>query len=395
VIAIKPAASPAELHKQDRADNRLQLLAKFQHEVVAHAMTFPTVKYVSYSTCSVHEEENEGVVNSVLQACPHFELVPAVTQWPHRGLPMSGYPPPQTFDLSYVVRTEPGRDHATGMFEALFKRKSGVGTVRVFRQGFELEDPMAFFSGVHCSYRCHHTLCPNTEGLVVDAAGFNSATSDGGVLLGVDGGVLPAAKKQKKKSKKKKSATATDASTSIPTPTPTLSVVLGSGGGSAADEKRRKKKEKAARQKANKAAAAASASATGAAPRTEAHGTDATADGQSDGYSDEEIESERKIGGGANVGSGKAAAAAASGAFSLDADSDSDDLETPDDTAEDPGAASASASESEEEFFEDDEEDLVESDDGDDAPHAGGLTHKQRKVQAKEEEEAKPECQTQ
>jgi hypothetical protein len=41
------------------------------------------------------------------------------------------------------------------------------GTVRVFRQQFTLEDAIgshAFRSGVHCSYRGHHKLCPNTEG---------------------------------------------------------------------------------------------------------------------------------------------------------------------------------------------------------------------------------------
>jgi hypothetical protein len=26
--------------------------------------------------------------------------------------------------------------------------------------------PLAFLSGVHCSYRCHHKSCPNTEGSV-------------------------------------------------------------------------------------------------------------------------------------------------------------------------------------------------------------------------------------
>ena len=161
VPIIKPAASPAELHAADRADNRLQLLAKFQHEVVTHAMEFPSVKFVSYSTCSVHHEENEGVVESVLAAHPEFELANSVEQWPHRGIAATATTTAGgsgskvcfafqngdcdrgdscnfshaagvgaegcSFNLEHVVRTEPNRDHATGMFVALFRRKGGAG----------------------------------------------------------------------------------------------------------------------------------------------------------------------------------------------------------------------------------------------------------------------------
>jgi hypothetical protein len=63
-----------------------------------------------------------------------------------------------------------------------------VGTVRVFRQKFTLEDaigshacslealtcvrPMAFLSEVHCSYRCHHELRRNTEGRLTPGTTF-------------------------------------------------------------------------------------------------------------------------------------------------------------------------------------------------------------------------------
>ena len=56
------------------------------------------------------------------------------------------------------------------------------GTVRVFRQNFALEDPMAFLSGVHCSYRYHHELCLNVEGTAAEQKQYADA---GGVAAEV------------------------------------------------------------------------------------------------------------------------------------------------------------------------------------------------------------------
>ena len=63
----------------------LQKLAQFQLACVKHAMAFPSVLRVSYSTCSVNEEENEEVVRRVLEACPDFDLIRALPLWPRRG----------------------------------------------------------------------------------------------------------------------------------------------------------------------------------------------------------------------------------------------------------------------------------------------------------------------
>lgn len=46
---------------------RLQALAGFQRRVLSHALRFPAVQRLAYSTCSVHREENEDVVHAVLQ----------------------------------------------------------------------------------------------------------------------------------------------------------------------------------------------------------------------------------------------------------------------------------------------------------------------------------------
>ena len=52
----------------DNASNlhsRLEKLSQFQTHILSHVLTFPKVEVVVYSTCSVHEEENERVVERV------------------------------------------------------------------------------------------------------------------------------------------------------------------------------------------------------------------------------------------------------------------------------------------------------------------------------------------
>ncbi|GAB7359868.1 hypothetical protein MBLNU230_g7396t1 [Neophaeotheca triangularis] len=47
---------------------RLIALADFQLRLLLHAMSFPHAKRIAYSTCSVHAEENEGVVVKALKS---------------------------------------------------------------------------------------------------------------------------------------------------------------------------------------------------------------------------------------------------------------------------------------------------------------------------------------
>ena len=51
---------------EDTKAERLASLAEFQTTAILHAMKFPRVERISYSTCSVHREENEDVVATVL-----------------------------------------------------------------------------------------------------------------------------------------------------------------------------------------------------------------------------------------------------------------------------------------------------------------------------------------
>ncbi|KAL2611496.1 hypothetical protein R1flu_023188 [Riccia fluitans] len=109
--------------KDDAEKQRVEQLAQFQERALLHALGFPAVERVVYSTCSIYQRENEGVVQAVLpQAFAHgFRLATALPNWPHRGLPV--------FDgAHHLVRTDSERDQMDGFFVALFVRKKGGAT---------------------------------------------------------------------------------------------------------------------------------------------------------------------------------------------------------------------------------------------------------------------------
>jgi len=77
----------------------LEKLASFQLMMIRHAMKFPSVKRIVYSTCSIHPAENEHVVSKALESSEaelvSFRLAPrseVLSGWPRRGIPkeMSG-----------------------------------------------------------------------------------------------------------------------------------------------------------------------------------------------------------------------------------------------------------------------------------------------------------------
>ena len=68
---ITAAQATNEGHKEDLTDpsnhRRLRSLSAFQLSLLRHAMRFPSADRIVYSTCSIHWEENEGVVRRALQ----------------------------------------------------------------------------------------------------------------------------------------------------------------------------------------------------------------------------------------------------------------------------------------------------------------------------------------
>ncbi|XP_040173844.1 zinc finger CCCH domain-containing protein 13-like isoform X1 [Anopheles arabiensis] len=100
---------------------RLFKLAGLQYKLVSHAMNaFPAVRRIVYSTCSLHEEENERVVQGVLRHNGHFRLLDARKElgkeWPNVGSP--DYP--DVGERCLYAKTVD--DLTIGMFVAVFER---------------------------------------------------------------------------------------------------------------------------------------------------------------------------------------------------------------------------------------------------------------------------------
>lgn len=57
---------------QEKIQARLASLASFQLKCLNHGLSFPRLKRLVYSTCSIHSQENEEVVAACLKQNPGF-----------------------------------------------------------------------------------------------------------------------------------------------------------------------------------------------------------------------------------------------------------------------------------------------------------------------------------
>ncbi len=86
---------PTEVMSTKTMQERLDALADFQLELLQHAMSFPAAKKITYSTCSIHMEENENVVLDAIRSdiakergwrvLKRDEQISGMREWPVRG----------------------------------------------------------------------------------------------------------------------------------------------------------------------------------------------------------------------------------------------------------------------------------------------------------------------
>ena len=136
-ILLDPSCSGSGIVSQpDRIANtfdetrRIKSLSNFQITVLKHAMSFPQVERIVYSTCSIHDQENEHVVATCLQetakgnnSCEWKLVAPfSLRHWKRRGKAVSGLSPQ---NAKCLVRCDAFQgDETNGFFVAYFKRTS-------------------------------------------------------------------------------------------------------------------------------------------------------------------------------------------------------------------------------------------------------------------------------
>lgn len=105
---------------EEQEASRLEALSVFQLRCLCHALQFPQVERVVYSTCSIHTQENEQVVTACLEQNPSFRLVHLLPEWPERGQP------PHTHCLRASITNTRTHGFFVAMLERIASDCSGI-----------------------------------------------------------------------------------------------------------------------------------------------------------------------------------------------------------------------------------------------------------------------------
>ena len=119
------------VNTEDELKSRLAALSEFQAQLLVHAMKFPAARKITYSTCSVHAEENEHVVRQALESSiakergwryqKREEQIRGLESWPVRGVVEACGGDEELAQA--CIRANKGDEHGTmGFFLAGFVR---------------------------------------------------------------------------------------------------------------------------------------------------------------------------------------------------------------------------------------------------------------------------------
>ncbi|XP_052082210.1 putative methyltransferase NSUN5C isoform X2 [Mytilus californianus] len=164
------------------AADRLESLSNFQALILEQAMKFPNVQTIVYSTCSIHSQENEEVVENVYEKYQEmFDLCNIMPDWPIRGI--EGYE-----HSDHFLRMTPETSLTNGFFIACFKRKDNVKSNRKNDVDLNAEEESDMASKAKKSKKHKKSKLKEEESNVQDD----------------DDGIVSLKKKKKKKKHKKK-----------------------------------------------------------------------------------------------------------------------------------------------------------------------------------------------
>jgi putative methyltransferase len=133
-------SAPEETPFEGKLTERLDTLSNFQLHILTHAMRFASAHKITYSTCSIHFEENEGVVFQALASSiankkgwkilKREHQVDGMKTWERRGaweegkLNFSVEEEQKEQVLDACIRCDKGTDQGTmGFFVAGFVRE--------------------------------------------------------------------------------------------------------------------------------------------------------------------------------------------------------------------------------------------------------------------------------
>ena len=145
------------MDEKKQLEQRLQNLSAFQLSMVKHAMSFPRCTRIVYSTCSIHAQENEGVVSNALasgsgeadrradsqlwEPLTRDKQPNGLCKWPHRGNKM------ESWEVSDGVPSQSRHSRAESLSNACIRCSKGTA-----------EGTMGFF--LCCLQRSERVLVP-------------------------------------------------------------------------------------------------------------------------------------------------------------------------------------------------------------------------------------------